>query len=313
MTCAHPAAYFARSPRPAPQAKLARRSSARSPSVWREIREEDERLRKASSAHRSISATLTEQRRMDPAIARIVSEAFYDGDLTTSKHRDKSTKESPSPVEHIGPLPASPVVAVNFRHVSSPRRGAASAPEQGRPAWHNPAEVDAVIDVLRHLRAKPGATPTLAILAPYRAQVDKLRSRVEAARRTSLSHLAAFASVRTDGSFVGTVDSFQGNEADVVVLSLVRNNGRAGRGALGFLQDRRRMNVALSRAKSQLVIVGSLEFLKEAVRGVNPEGGTHDLSFLTKVTSVIDGLAQEMRRDLPLAAVIDPVVLRAGR
>ncbi|MFG1314608.1 DEAD/DEAH box helicase [Xanthobacter autotrophicus] len=280
---------------------------------FRAVVEEDERLRKSSSAHRSISATLTEQRRMDPAIARIVSETFYDGDLTTSKCRAKSALECSSPVEHIGAFPASPVVAVSFRHVSSPRRGEMPAVEHGRPAWHNPAEIEAVVDVLRHLRAKPGERPTLAILAPYRAQVEKLRARLNAARKTSLSHLAAFASVRSDGALVGTVDSFQGNEADVVVLSLVRNNARAGRGALGFLQDRRRMNVALSRAKTQLVIVGSLEFLKEAVRGVNPDNGVHDLSFLTEMTNVIDRLAQETRGELPLAAVIDPATLRSGR
>lgn len=280
---------------------------------FRAVVEEDERLGKANSSHRRVSATLTEQRRMDPAIARIVSEAFYDGDLTTSEGRIKLALENRNPVEHLGALPASPVVVVNFRHVSSPIRGEPPAVEHGRPPWHNPAEIDAVIDVLRHLRARPGEQPTLAILAPYKAQVDKLRARVDAARKNKLSHLSAFASVRSDGALVGTVDSFQGNEADIVVLSLVRNNARAGRGALGFLQDRRRMNVALSRAKKQLVIVGSLEFLREAVRGVNPDNGAHDLDFLTKMTTVIACLTREKRGDLPLAAILEPASLRAGR
>jgi len=87
---------------------------------------------------------------------------------------------------------------------------------------------------------------------------------------------------------VGTVDSFQGSEADLVIVSLVRNNPRAGGAALGFLRDRRRINVALSRAKWQLVLVGSLDFLKEAVRGVNPDDEPHDLSFLTQIASYPD-------------------------
>ena len=55
-------------------------------------------------------------------------------------------------------------------------------------------------------------------------------------------------------------------------MSMVRNNPMTGRSGLGFLSDPRRMNVLLSRAKSKLVIVGSLRFLKEAVRGSQSAG-----------------------------------------
>lgn len=65
-----------------------------------------------------------------------------------------------------------------------------------------------------------------------------------------------------DDGFFGTVDSFQGNEADVVIVSLVRNNSRTGTGALGFLSEPQRMNVLLSRAKWRLIIIGSLDFLR---------------------------------------------------
>jgi superfamily I DNA and/or RNA helicase len=92
------------------------------------------------------------------------------------------------------------------------------------------------------------------------------------------------------GKWVSTVDGFQGNEADLIILSLVRNNPGTGTRALGFLKDKRRMNVALSRAKSKLVIVGSLDFLTEAVRGVNPDAGDHDLSFLTVIAETIGNL-----------------------
>jgi ATP-dependent exoDNAse (exonuclease V) alpha subunit len=120
--------------------------------------------------------------------------------------------------------------------------------------------------------------------------------------------------VRANLDFVGTVDSFQGSEADVVIVSLVRNNGRTGVGALGFLRDRRRMNVALSRAKCQLVIVGSLNFLKEAVRGVNPDAEQHDLSFLTRIVGTIERLAGEKRaNDVALATIISPEALKVRK
>ena len=228
---------------------------------FRTFVEEDERRTLGNSAHRPVAATLTEQRRMDPAIARVVSDAFYAGKLKTEEKRAMAAEIELPPFTHLAPLLASPVVVINFEHVSS--TGTRQPIERGRPRWHNPSEAEAVLDVLRHVRARAGADqPTLAILSPYKAQVDKLQHQIAALRSRELAHLEGFSPVRANHDFVGTVDSFQGSEADLVILSLVRNNARAGGGALGFLRDRRRMNVALSRAKSQLIIVGSLTFLK---------------------------------------------------
>ena len=86
--------------------------------------------------------------------------------------------------------------------------------------------------------------------------------------------------LRDDLGFVGTVDAFQGSEADVVLLSLVRNNARVGGGGLGFLRDRRRMNVAISRAKYKLIIVSSLTFMDLASKGINPKGNNPKWAFV---------------------------------
>lgn len=277
---------------------------------------DDERRAIGTSRHMGISATLTEQRRMDPAIAEIVSEAFYSGKLETEAGRRREGEEGPRPVSQLAPLPASPVVVVNFKHVSETGHGESF--EKGHPRWHNPEEVASVFDVLRLVRpiASNGKQPTLAILSPYKAQVDKLQARVQAGIRSGeLRHLEEFAPARAGAGFVGTVDSFQGSEADLVVISLVRNNARAGAGALGFLRDRRRMNVALSRAKHKLVVVGSLAFLEEAVRGVNPDNeNEHDLSFLMKVVETVRSLATHKRADgTPLASVVAPETLRSRK
>lgn len=271
------------------------------------VREDQERT-VAGPGHRKIAETLTEQRRMDPAIAEVVSRAFYDRALTTSQARIEALEREPRRFISLDPLPASPIVVVDFPHVSSPLAGEIVAREAAGKL-RNPSEVEAVIAVLKSVRPSPGARPTLAILSPYKAQVEALQSRITAAMTTDLQHLEGFESVRSDGAFVGTVDAFQGNEADLVILSLVRNNARAGLGAVGFLRDRRRMNVAFSRARDQLIIVGSLDFLKEAVRGVNPDGGVHKLDFLTKTVSAIDALSGETRGALPLARRIRPSVL----
>ncbi len=75
---------------------------------------------------------------------------------------------------------------------------------------------------------------------------------------------------------VSTIDSFQGQEADVIILSLVRSNND---GKIGFLSDYRRMNVALTRAKKKLIVIGDSatlandKFYKEFVEYAEEVGG----------------------------------------
>jgi superfamily I DNA and/or RNA helicase len=272
---------------------------------------EDERRLASIPKSRRLSATLTEQRRMHPAIADVVSKAFYGGDLTTASERTNDALAHPGPVEAVAPLPDSPIIVVDFEHVS--RSGRSEPMERDDPRWHNPEEVEAVMDVLKLVRARSGSSevPTLAILSPYRAQVVRLSERLDTLRASGqLPSLGGFAPVRKSVGLVGTEDSFQGAEADLVVISLVRNNARTGRPALGFLRDARRMNVLLSRAKSRLILVGSLRFLREAVRGVNPGGDPGELDFLTIVLDTLMNLqSHQAPNGTPFATVIRPGTL----
>lgn len=87
------------------------------------------------------------------------------------------------------------------------------------------------------------------LISPYKAQVQYLRSKVK-----NSSFFRPFRSQIT----VNTVDGFQGQERDVVFISLVRANEN---GQIGFLNDLRRMNVAITRARMKLVILGEAETL----------------------------------------------------
>jgi superfamily I DNA and/or RNA helicase len=120
------------------------------------------------------------------------------------------------------------------------------------PRWINNDEVAAVVEVLKQLRVSEVAEepPSLAVLSPYSQQVRRLAQAIAEQRSTKLAHLSRFNSPLKATNFCGTVDSFQGSEADLVIVSLVRNNHHATiRSALGFLSDFRRMNVLLSRAR----------------------------------------------------------------
>ena len=99
-----------------------------------------------------------------------------------------------------------------------------------------------------HLKALNSAAETssgiplrVGILTPYRQQRQQLQ---EDSKHYQLNHLMLE---------VKTIDGFQGDECDVIYISLVRNNPT---GELGFLNDLRRMNVALTRARKKLVVIG---------------------------------------------------------
>lgn len=87
------------------------------------------------------------------------------------------------------------------------------------------------------------------IISPYRSQVQYLRRLLK--KDTFFNPLRHLVTVHT-------VDGFQGQERDVVIISLVRANER---GEIGFLNDIRRMNVAITRARMKLIILGNVETL----------------------------------------------------
>jgi predicted DNA helicase len=84
----------------------------------------------------------------------------------------------------------------------------------------------------------------VGIISPYRAQVEYLQEQIK-----TYPLLAALGKAIS----IGTVDGFQGQEREVMYISMVRSNDR---GEIGFLADIRRMNVALTRAKMKLVVIG---------------------------------------------------------
>ena len=87
--------------------------------------------------------------------------------------------------------------------------------------------------------------PNIGIISPYKAQVGLLKDQFDDAFREEDELISKVA--------INTVDSFQGQERDIIYISLVRSNEK---GEIGFLSDTRRMNVAMTRAKKKLVVIG---------------------------------------------------------
>lgn len=192
--------------------------------------------------------SLSTQHRMTQAIGDLISECFYQGRLnnvntTTCKWLAKAMA-----------LPA-PVTWIDTAKI----RDRAEAWHKG--TWVNPAEVDAIADLLLRLElaaSKRGSPYSVALLSGYGGQVAAFE-RMIASKKKSFPTLEVEAA---------TVDSYQGREADVAVYSVTRSNHE---GQIGFLRERERLNVALSRARLGLAIVGDSVFCG-GVRGQNPFG-----------------------------------------
>ncbi|ABD89452.1 AAA domain-containing protein [Rhodopseudomonas palustris] len=257
-----------------------------------------DRQKRSDQRRRRVATELLQQHRMHPAIATVISECFYDGTLETPKERETEFHSEQPPFTITDErLPASPIVFIDLPYVQ--REG--SAGEQ-RPTYHNPAELQAALSVLGMLKPapkKPEEPSTLAVLSPYNEQVGRLGRAIEDALQGKLVNIVDFKPGTNASGFESTVDSFQGSEADVVVVSLVRNNDHVGRRALGILRDRRRMNVLLSRAKWKLIIIGSMEFLRVQGRRYRRHSTDNRSvpAFLAKMSEVFDQLAKETLPD----------------
>jgi hypothetical protein len=169
---------------------------------------------------------LDEQYRMAAPIGTYVSQASYDGRL----------KNSPEMAALRSPLPW----PFNRNLTWLTIRGREK--KSGTGSLSNRAEIEAVGRVVRHLQRLGLEHLRVAVIAMYQDQVTQLRREL---RQVALPGLA-----------IDTVDAFEGEEADVVILSLVRSN-EAER--IGFLKKAQRLNVAISRAKQLLIVVGDIE------------------------------------------------------
>jgi superfamily I DNA and/or RNA helicase len=119
---------------------------------------------------------------------------------------------------------------------------------------YNPDEALLVREHLLKLLEKfaPEQRPSIGILSPYREQVNVLEDILR--DDPELAPLLAAGKNQTPGAItVQTIDGFQGQERDVIYLSLVRSNAKND---IGFLSDYRRMNVAMTRARMLLVVMG---------------------------------------------------------
>ena len=195
------------------------------------------------------------QYRMNEEIMRFSSDWFYHGEVESAPQiKYRSILEDDSPITWIDTSNEENQVTIEGDDVvSGEKRDDMNFHEQfvgesfGRI---NKAEADLALLTLAEYLTQVGKRRVLeesidvGIISPYRAQVQYLKR--------LLKKYEFFKPYRRLIS-VNTVDGFQGQERDVILISLVRSNDE---GQIGFLKDLRRMNVAMTRARMKLIILG---------------------------------------------------------
>ncbi|MCR5512346.1 MAG: AAA family ATPase [Prevotella sp.] len=183
------------------------------------------------------------QYRMNDDIMRFSSDYFYNGQVESAPEvKYRSILDLDTPMTWIDTsqleLPADSDVSFKEEFVGE---------SFGRI---NKAEAEVTLLALQHYFNKIGKQRILdehidvGIISPYRAQVQYLRRLLM--KREFFKPFRRLISVNT-------VDGFQGQERDIIIISMVRSNDE---GQIGFLRDLRRMNVAITRARMKLIILG---------------------------------------------------------
>ncbi|MEO9532217.1 MAG: AAA domain-containing protein [Crocinitomicaceae bacterium] len=162
---------------------------------------------------------LNVQYRMNDTIMAFSNSQFYQNQLIAheSVAHQKIENNDFEAVEFID------TAGCGYEEIKEPNGGGIS----------NPGEVGVIEKVLQELQIQT-VNQSVGIITPYRSQLNEIHHNIE-------------------NIDCNTVDSFQGQERDIIIISLVRSNEN---GEIGFLSDYRRMNVAMTRAKKKLIVIG---------------------------------------------------------
>ncbi|KIO77155.1 DNA helicase [Pedobacter lusitanus] len=191
-------------------------------------------LEKCVNLHPDAVVLLEEQYRMNELIMGYSSKVFYENKMKAHDSvANRVLMEGEAPVEFVD------TAGCGFEEKTEGT--STTNPEEGVFLIRH---LTGLADKVRESGVAVADFPTIAVISPYKQQVYLLKELL--LNSTELQQYA-------DKISVNTIDSFQGQERDVVYISLTRSNHD---GVIGFLADVRRMNVAITRAKKKLVVIG---------------------------------------------------------
>lgn len=190
--------------------------------------------------------TLIKQYRMNPVIGTMVSKLFYNNDILNGTKEEKEN-------HNLDRFEGKNIVWIstdkienNYEKINETK------------SYENFSEACTIKEELMQLDKEEEIKKySIGIITPYSGQKKLLKKELRKIR---------FNKIDINNIEVNSVDAFQGSEKDIIIYSIVRNNLK---GEMGFTKSKERLNVAFSRAKKLIIMVGSSNFIQNVVKEDN--------------------------------------------
>ena len=197
-------------------------------------------MEKAIGLYPDAVSLLNEQYRMNEIIMGFSSKTFYDDEL----------KAHPSVAQHVLFTGHPSLAFIDTAGCGFEEKSEGTSISNPEEARFLVSHLSQLVQQLRDHYNIDGF-PAIAVISPYKEQIILLKDLVN--NSSALQHYLSKISVNT-------IDSFQGQERDIVYISMTRSNTE---NKIGFLSDIRRMNVAMTRARKKLVVIGDSATLSQ--------------------------------------------------
>ncbi|KAI0030556.1 P-loop containing nucleoside triphosphate hydrolase protein [Vararia minispora EC-137] len=249
-----------------------------------------ERLVKAQYPHQM----LKKQHRMRPDISALVRHVSYpdlvDADRTQGRPDLRGVRDN--------------VVFINHSHPEDDMKGVVETRDGGtKPSKQNTFEVQMVLKIVRYLTQQGYRTEDVVVLTPYLGQLFKLQNALKNDTDPLLSDMDLNELVRAGlispntakltkkPLRLSTIDNYQGEESNIVIISLTRSNAVND---IGFMFSAERLNVLLSRARDSCIIIGNADTFRRSRKG--GELWKRLFSFMAEHGHVYEGLPVRCER-----------------
>ncbi|WP_419780282.1 AAA domain-containing protein [Maridesulfovibrio sp.] len=248
-----------------------------------------------TTATSDTAAVLNIVYRMPPVLTKLVDTYYADIDLHPAPMACNEDNSLAPSLQKSNPLAWPPSMETcNGIWVNTDYHDDFIEKEQNKQHW-NSGEASLIADIisLMEVNHEISPRPSLAILTPYRRQVKEIRKSLAEHDNKLKEHFTPVVMNNQNGSdWVSTIDSFQGCQAEIVILSLVRNQPAAQKlnyEPIRFVADNNRVNVMVSRAQRVLIIVGNLKYYKSCCKDQDND----EIRFFKEYISNFEQMASE--------------------
>ena len=197
-------------------------------------------------------------RTQDPLMVSFISDLIYDGKLSTNL---ESEYYQLPPAQRKRKFPANPIEIIDTSEFLDPKERMET---ELNSTFYNLTEAMLSVNKVMDLLKEGEALSDICIITPYKAHSEKLKEVFQDHSQYFYDNRQGLSEFIEQNIY--TIDSFQGREQDNVIINWVRSNyispGSSTR--TGFLKDYRRTNVALSRSRKRLILIGDFETLTKS-------------------------------------------------